>query len=372
MILLIGDAVQQTTILIIALIVALVLTIRKKPSVALTKDLTTHIKGFAILGVLFAHIGYALVQDQRFLFPLSVAAGVCLNLFLFVSGYGLTQSMRQKELSIGTFYKRRLDKILIPFWMTLIPFFVADALILHIQYTWTEIAQSFLGFFPRADLYANVNSPLWYITFIIACYLIFPLVYTKRVPVVSSLLMALIGYIITFQLPLPVRQSVLSLYQTHILALPIGMLIADLFASDHHPWKSIIARLSHWFAQKNRRTLGIRLLICLILIVLFANIVISHAAIGQGWMEQWMSLLAMFLILGACMMSPFEYRFLHLIGLYSFEVYLIHWPILSRYDVLYARIPASIATIGYLILFLGLGYALQRSTHQIDRVLTKS
>ena len=50
--------------------------------------------------------------------------------------------------------------------------------------------------------------------------------------------------------------------------------------------------------------------------------------------------------------------FLIVLGMYSYEIYLIHWPLLSRYDVLYENVPFAVATLLYLGIFLMLGYVL--------------
>lgn len=355
----IQDAVRQTALFIPILVALVVFTAQKKQTVALDKTTSTSLKGFAILGVLFAHIGYALVQDTRFLFPLSIAAGICLNLFLFLSGYGLTQSMMEKPLSIWTFYKRRLDKILIPFWISLILFLILDTIILNRFYPWTEIVQSFFGFFPRADLYTSLNSPLWYITFILANYLVLPLVFIRRAPMITGVLMAVIGAIATFILPLPVTEGVRDLYRIHILAFPLGIVAADLVSKKYSKISLWTEKLRLRLEKMDWCTLGVRLLLAIGLGYIFANIALNHAEIGKGWAEQTMSLLAAASLLGAFLISPFESRFLFVIGLYSFEIYLLHWPIMSRYDLFYGRVPASIATLLYLLFLLGMGYGLQ-------------
>lgn len=358
----IQDAVGQTTIFITILIALIFFTAQKKQTVSLDKTTSTSLKGFALLGVLFAHIGYALVQDTRFLFPLSIVGGICLNLFLFLSGYGLTQSMMEKPLSAWSFYKRRLDKILLPFWISLGLFLIMDASLLHIIRPWTEIIQSFFGFFPKADLYTSLNSPLWYITFILANYLLFPILFIRRSPLLSGLLLGGIGYFLTYLLPLPVSESVRDLYRIHILAFPLGIIFADL------PFKRLQDRLERvdWL------TIIIRTITAIGLLIVFASIALNHAEIGKGWAEQRMSLLAAASLLGAFLLSPIESRFLTLLGVYSFEIYLLHWPILSRYDLFYDRAPGAIATLIYLIFFLGIGYTLQKAVIYLTKIKKSS
>lgn len=110
MIIPVSNPVEQTIIFIIFFVIALVVSIRRRSEIGeLTSRTTMELKGLAIFGVIFAHIGYQLVSDDRFMFPLSIAGGICLNIFLFVSGYGLTMSGLAKPMSTLQFYRRRLS-----------------------------------------------------------------------------------------------------------------------------------------------------------------------------------------------------------------------------------------------------------------------
>lgn len=355
----ITDAVGQTQIFAIALIAMTVVSLRWKISIGLSKHATTELKGFAILGVLFAHIGYALASDNRFLSPLSVAAGVCLNVFLFLSGYGLTQSLSEKPLSVWQFYKRRLDKILLPFWISLIIFLVADAVLLKLHYPWTEVIQAAFGFFPRAHLYENINSPLWYITFILGYYLLFPILFYKRAPVVTALALAAIGTLLV-ELPIPLIENVRHLYESHIYALPFGILAAWIFSNAFPKVEALTKRMKDLFVERKFVPIAIRVVVSVILGAIFSDLVVHHSAVGKGFEEQLMGLIALIFLLGSVLAFPFESKFLMLFGVYSFEIYLLHWPILYRYDVLYKSLPAALATLAYLAVFLILGYGLQK------------
>src|SRR3989339_2054802 len=111
----INNPVLSTDIFIAIFVIALLLTVRPKAKQEFfSATVSQELKGLAILMILFGHIGYFLAEDHRFLFPLSVSAGVGVNLFLFLSGYGLTSSALSKSLSIFQFYKKRLAKLFIP------------------------------------------------------------------------------------------------------------------------------------------------------------------------------------------------------------------------------------------------------------------
>ena len=94
----------QTQIFIGWLLLALLLSARVKKSAGFFPvSLTSELKGVAILAVVFSHVGYFLAADHRFLFPLSVFAGAGVDIFLFLSGFGLAVSAIKKSLSIKEF-----------------------------------------------------------------------------------------------------------------------------------------------------------------------------------------------------------------------------------------------------------------------------
>src|SRR3989338_4223352 len=114
-------------------------------------DVTQELKGFAILAIVFSHVGYFLALDHSFLFPLSVFAGVGVDLFLFVSGFGLATSACARGESVVQFYRRRLKNIYVPLWIVLAAFFIAGYFILHKTYAGDYIEGSLAGWFPSAN-----------------------------------------------------------------------------------------------------------------------------------------------------------------------------------------------------------------------------
>ena len=164
----------QTVLVIAFLVVAIILTAKSDyNSHGLSPAHTNELKGVAILMVLFSHIGYFLFSDHTFLYPLSVAGGVGVNIFLFLSGYGLTRSEAKVHLGIMPFYAKRLGKIFLPMWFVLVATLLLDKYLIGLTYPSSTIIPNLLGFFPNSDLYTAVNSPLWYFSLILFYYLLF-------------------------------------------------------------------------------------------------------------------------------------------------------------------------------------------------------
>lgn len=365
MLLSVSSPVLQTQIFAGLLFVALLLSLRRETDkVTLSPELTSELKGFALLAVVLSHIGYFLVDDHRFLYPLSVSAGVGVNLFLFLSGYGLTYSMMHKSSTILEFYKKRVTRIFLPLWITLAALYVIDRVFLHLSYPLLEMVQSFFGFFPVASLYYNVNSPLWYITLTLFFYLIFPLLFSKKRPVLSAFFIGAVAFIVS-RLTLDVDSGVQGAYQMHLFAFPLGVFFAALFFSKIRLVDIISQKIQAFFSEKTWISYVIRAVFLIALFWIFAHFSIE-GDIGKGvWIEQRTSLLTMFSVILLFLLKPFKTNALNLLGIYSYEIYLIHWPMLYRYDFLYANLPAGIATFAHLLLFLLIGYGFQRLTQVV-------
>jgi peptidoglycan/LPS O-acetylase OafA/YrhL len=280
-------------------------------------------------------------------------AGAGVDLFLFLSGFGLTASSFKNTLKPADFYKKRLLKLFTPFWLVLIFFLVLDFFVLNIVYSWQFTVKAFLGVFLTADLYHDLNSPFWYFTLILFYYLVFPLVFSKKYTWVS----AIVIYDITYLILLPnfqIFSKVNFFYQMHFMAFPLGMLFYWLTTKvDFVKLKNSININKYVFK------------ICYYLLVIFLMAFISYISYSFGNQAnlsrgQLFSIITTLAIIFLFLIKKIEFKLFYLFGLYSYEIYLFHWPLLYRYDLFYKYTPAWLATILYLIMFLGLGWALQK------------
>lgn len=314
------------------------------------KEATNQLKGFAILAIIFSHISYSLSANPGFLYPFSILAGVGVNLFLFLSGFGLTLSQLKSPLAPLAFYKRRLLKLFTPLWTVITAFLLIDFFLLQRTYPLLEIIHSFMGFYPRADLWQNLDSPLWYFSVVLFYYLTFPFVFFKKIPLLSPILVLLLS-ILLLNLPLPVNPDVLKLYTLHFLAFPLGMLFGLVSIN-----------------LKFKLNLSLKLLILTLAILIFLYTSLN-SGIGQSpKIEQNISLITVFSLLIIFSISKINFRLLSVFGIYSYEIYLLHWPILSRFN-LFLQLPPFLMTILNLSLILLLGYAVQKITRKNSQLI---
>lgn len=363
MIVTITNAVQATYIFFAILAIALIVSARKRADNELfPTSVSQELKGFAILAVVFSHVGYFLMSDTRFLYPLSTLAGVGVNLFLFLSGYGLTVSAIKNYLSPGQFYKKRLAKIFIPFWLALIVFFTANIFILHLHYSLAYIVRSCLGYFPHADLYQDINSPFWYFTWILFYYLIFPLVFLKKRPWLSAIIIYLAGFSVAKWLPYS-WDNVVYMYNVHVLAFPLGMLVAVFFSRLEI---FTTGKVGEWTGKirnmpATAKRIGYFIIFFVALSVFLYTAINSNVGVNPR-IEELTSIVTMLALTALFLIKKWNIKFLHIIGVYSFEIYLLHWPIMYHYDIFFKILPAWLAMAAYLFLFVGLGWVWQGAT----------
>ena len=128
--------------------------------------------GIAILGVCIAH---ALVWAHLDTSIASKILGPFTRIaftegFLFLSGLGLYYSF-QKNDNINLFYKKRINRVFIPYVIMAFPFLLYDAYSGEISLSEFILRLSALYFW----FYGNEG--MWYISISLALYFIFPLVY---------------------------------------------------------------------------------------------------------------------------------------------------------------------------------------------------
>ncbi|MFA6427649.1 MAG: acyltransferase [Candidatus Magasanikbacteria bacterium] len=357
---------QQTLLFIVLCIVVIFSSIRlrKKNGGWFPVEITHELKGFAMLAIVISHIGYFLSSDTRFLFPLSIMAGVGVDLFLVLSGYGLTVSALRKSVSIGTFYIKRLPHLYIPMWITLIIFLILDFFILHKTYPLSLTIKNFLGFFPSADIFNDINSPLWFFTIIVAYYILFPLVWSKKVPFISSAVLFIAGYqLVTHDIE--AIRDVNRLYELHFMAFPLGIILAELSYRNNKVLIYIRQKLSKTLSLNTIIAYGVRYGMLTALAILVGYFSLHSQVDWSKWAPQELSIALSFGIIAIALLKHIEFKFFTIVGIYSYEMYLLHWPIMYRFDFLYRFIPAWVATALYIAVFLGVGWLIENGVERL-------
>lgn len=368
----IDNPVLNTQIFAGLLGLAIIFSLRKRKDKQLFPiSVTQELKGFAIMFIVFAHIGYSLSDDSRFMTPLSYLSGTGVDIFLFLSGFGLTISSLKRTLNPWQFYKRRLSKLFIPLWIILGVFLLLDFLVLHRTYPGEYLIHSFLGIFKSADVTNDIDSPLWYFTAILFYYIIYPLVFIKKFPWLSAIIIFSSTYILLYHSKIGLWDNS-DFYVVHTAGFPLGIMSAWIYfhKSMVKVWLQKSIKVISSFINLNppkklkHKKLIIQIFYWLVLIGLIGAVIYSRIYSEPDdtpLKEQTINILTVFALIMFFAIKRFEMKLFFIFGLYSYEIYLLHWPLISRYDIFYLWTPPWLATVLYLAVFVGFGWLLQNS-----------
>ncbi|PWJ11783.1 acyltransferase family protein [Ruminococcus flavefaciens] len=144
--------------------------------------------GFAIVWVMILHCysKYLRSLGVPVLSFLSEQGNLGVEIFLFLSGIGLYFSMN-KNSEIIPFYWRRIKRVIIPWLIISCPYWILKSIIVD-----HDGAMVFLENWSGISLWTKGITTVWYVSFIIVLYLLYPFLYRlqKKSPLLIMLLMA--------------------------------------------------------------------------------------------------------------------------------------------------------------------------------------
>lgn len=212
----------------------------------LTQEQTSAIKGLAILCMLWHHLFLDTLDYGSFVNGLAVLGKVCVCLFLFVSGYGLTKQFDKIEKhSIRNtilFVIRRYAKFFMSYWFCFIVVIMIGNLC---GYTITEAYPQGRNHFKcfLFDLfgclgYESYLSTWWFNKLIIQLYLIFPFLFLLLRKKVATLLGLAIFFVVEQFSLLPF----FFVIEGGLVAFYLGMI----FGQWGKEWKVRHLRVAFW------------------------------------------------------------------------------------------------------------------------------
>lgn len=170
----------------------------------ITKQDSLFLKGLAICGMLMWHVFYCQnpqgIVYSQFVRYIGAIGDVCVSIFLFISGYGLTVGYSKTESHSIRFILKRLLKFYSNFW------FVFLLIVLYGTFVMNQPIKTEGGSLHRVWQYVkeffairgqeSYNDSWWYFSLIITFYLIYPLLYwgMKKVPCILIMLTLLGGH----------------------------------------------------------------------------------------------------------------------------------------------------------------------------------
>ena len=83
--------------------------------------------------------------------------------------------------------------------------------------------------------------------------------------------------------------------------------------------------------------------------------------------EQLSSIVTMLALIAAFLLKNVHSELVVIFGKYSYEIYLLHWPIMYRHDFIYKYLPVSFGTVLYLAFFVFVGVVLNKFVKKLIR-----
>ena len=127
------------------------------------------LKGLAILLVVLYHAGGVLVWQNLLHGDLGV------DIFVILSGIGLTLSARTATEPTVTFMRRRLVRIMPAYWIALTLYWPLNTHFLQLHYSAANVILHYLGIHGwfGDSIAMSINDSFWFITLILTLYLVF-------------------------------------------------------------------------------------------------------------------------------------------------------------------------------------------------------
>jgi len=344
-----------------SLLFVTLVTLKKKKSIFLDFSQTEQLRGLAMLFVVIGHFWLHVCNEDG---PFLGFGDYSVTLFLLLSGYGLMSSNIAHQITAQEFFLKRIRKIFIPYWLVTIGIIVADYVFLQKNYHVHELLLTFAGInFSKTLRYFDYAR--WFITLLLVEYLIFffctklwkPLVATSALFFFSLVLILLRHYEL---FPMGARHQ--------LIAFPFGCLVA------------VVGPIKWWRKVSKRQKIT---MIALVSLAMFSFYLIDLKPIDNHFIEKTFSYLHIYIvpflfcllcILSISLLASIGYtsRFLGLCGCLSYELYLIHGPLLIKYNPIVGNFEQGSVLLGILLwlgMALGLAYTLKTGTTLCNKFL---
>jgi len=272
---------------------------------------TNSVKGVALLLLLWHHLFFEHPEFGYWIYVTGILAKVCVATFVFLSGYGFTQSMKLKPVGLKAFYATRLVPIYTNYW-----FIALITVPLGVIWLGRPLHEAFEGnamikfavqltglhryFYPEQ----GYNATWWYMSVIIPLIVLFPLIYELVCKYGSVVLL------FAFALLIP-GKPVVQVLNTWIMPFVLGI------------WMSH----NNWIAWNSQRlaVLGIwRYLLLLIAITGIAWFRLKSPILGDVKIDWLFSVLLVMLVHELGSQWSMAKRVLAYLGGHLFNVFLFH------------------------------------------------
>lgn len=281
-------------------------------------------KGVALMLILWHHLFYEHSEYGMLVYMTALLAKVCVAIFVILSGYGLSESIKNKKVGLFEFYKKRLTKLYLNYWLIVAVFVPVGILYMDRSlvdafgnHEYIKFAIQMSGFHMFLPVGYGYNATWWFMSLIVALYLLFPLIYV----LVKKFGLWFIAF--TF-LILFLPDNYLGLLQNWILPFALGIFISRI--------DGFVVMMS-WLKQ-----IGIVRFVVLIGLMILVALFRQYGYVLTGVKIDWLFGIIIILFTAEIInLSDILKNILAFIGLHSFNIFLFHTFIYYYYwpDMIY-------------------------------------
>jgi peptidoglycan/LPS O-acetylase OafA/YrhL len=334
-----------TNLLILIIFATLVLCFLKGKSNASYMDVITtdQARGICVFAVVLGHLWVHVANSSPNIFYLKDA----LAIFLLISGYGISKTIDKNTFNFHTFLKKRINRIMVPYWAVTMLILLLDYLLLDRSYKISHIVLTLLGINLYGIMY-HFDYIRWYITFLLFWYLVAVIsIYFKNkliscMPFIIGVIFFILDYYI------------LKFGWSQYIAFPLGWWLGR----NEITFKNIFIKLLKW------RSWGFLILLLLVLSVEYLWLVILEDVIPSIFFEfgkDVISSLVALSVVGYLSVASFFSRILVFLGRYSYEAFLLHGVFLIKYNPFFEKMPFLVSFVVYFTFIITISWIMNKS-----------
>ncbi len=282
-------------------------------------------KGIALMLILWHHLFYQHPEYGFIVFFTAKLAKVCVGIFVILSGYGLSESVKNKNIDLFAFYKKRLKKLYFNYWIIAAIFipigiiFMDRSLVsVFGNHEYLKLAIQMIGLHRFTGVGYGYNATWWFMSLIVALYLLFPFIY--------KIMQKYPYYFLLFSL------TIMFLPLSYFPVLPPWILpfTLGIYLSNTNAFSVIIERL---------KKLGYMRFAVLIILILLVALQRSYGFFLIGIKIDWLfGALIILLTTEVIIWSKKLQMIFSFIGIHAFNIFLFHTFIYHYYwkDFIYS------------------------------------
>jgi membrane-bound acyltransferase YfiQ involved in biofilm formation len=293
---------------------------------------------FVVLGHLWIHVSKTKAQI--------VLSGDAVSLFLLLSGFGLTMSSKNKKLKFKEFCLKRINRVMLPYWIATSLILLLNFLILNKTLPLNNLLLTIIGINTSVEL-RHLDYARWFVTFILLWYFLFFIFIIKFQNKFSQIIFIVIATIL-----LPLNYYIFHFGWYQFISFPIGCLLAI-----HYDKLQTIYRENKFIIISS--IIGI---LYVISYKIFMNYDFIHAIVTNAipnillaYLDEVNSVLisiSTIFIFGKVTESGFNSKALLFFGKYSYEIFLLHGVFLIKYNPLIRSLGGLTLIVQFYVLLL--------------------